>query len=268
MEYKIVFFDIDGTLIDENKQIPPDTMQAIRALKETDTAVVIATGRAPSQFNHVATQFGIDSYVCLNGGYAQFRGKRVFGRPIEKEHLAAIEEMANAAGHPLVFAGSEACYANRENHDYVNEAFDYLDIPKKPDFDPDAWRHHDIYQVYLYCAEGDEKPFEVRFADTFRFIRPHRYYLDIFPKDVSKAGGIAAMLRELGIAKEEAMAFGDGQNDIEMLGFVGMGIAMGNASDAVKAHARFVTKDVDHGGILYALEQFGLLNGDSLGIHA
>lgn len=231
----------------------------MKALQDSGTIVAIATGRAPSQFAHVAQEFGIDSYVCLNGGYAQYQGKPVFGRPIAKELLESFVKMADAAGYPVVFAGSEACYANRENHAYVNEAFDYLDIPTKPDFDPDGWKHHDIYQMYLYCDEGDEAPFAERFADALRFIRPHRYYLDIFPKDVSKAGGIEAMLRELGIDKERAMAFGDGQNDVEMLTFVGMGIAMGNASPAVKSHARYVTKDVDDGGIVHALVHFGLL---------
>ncbi|EJY56507.1 Cof-like hydrolase [Alicyclobacillus hesperidum URH17-3-68] len=260
MTYQMVFFDIDGTLIDEHKRIPADTLEAVKRLQETDVAVAIATGRAPDQFLHIAQQFGIDSYVCCNGGYAQFKGKPVYRRPIDLKLLEAFAEMADRYHHPLVFAGSEACYANREDHPFIKEAFAYLDIPTLPLYDPDGWRNHQIYQVYLYCAEGDEQPFVQRFGSDFRFIRPHRYYLDVFPKDVSKAGGIEAMLRELGIPQDASIAFGDGENDVEMLSFAGLGIAMGNAKPTVQQHADYVTKRVDDGGIADALARFGLID--------
>ncbi|WAH38388.1 Cof-type HAD-IIB family hydrolase [Alicyclobacillus dauci] len=259
MSYKAVFFDIDGTLINEEKQIPNTTREAVERLKGNGVDVFIATGRAPSQFRFVADEFGIDSFVTCNGGYAEYRGKPVFGNPIPRHTLQLLSEQAHESGHALVFAGSDACYATVDQHPFVTEAFDYLKIVKKPEFSPDVWKETDIYQVYLYCEEPKEQPYIERFPNL-NFIRAHKLYLDLFPKDVSKAGGIEAMLHHLKLTPEQVVAFGDGMNDVQMLSYVGMGIAMGNARDEVKSYAKFITKDVNNGGILYGLEKIGLLS--------
>lgn len=258
MTYKAVFFDIDGTLINEHKEIPDDTRDAVARLQASGIDVFIATGRAPSQFKFVADEFGIDSFVTCNGGYAEYQGRRVFGKPIAREVLERLSRLADDRGHALVYATDDACYTTQDDHPYVKESFDYLKIVKKPEYRPNAWQDVDVYQVYLYCEQPHEEPYTVEFPQL-KFIRAHQLYLDLFPSDVSKAGGIEAMLRHLNVAPEEVVAFGDGLNDVQMLSYVGMGIAMGNARDEVKSYAAFTTKDVNHGGIAYGLQKIGLL---------
>ncbi|EPZ46301.1 Cof-type HAD-IIB family hydrolase [Alicyclobacillus acidoterrestris] len=258
MPYKVVFFDIDGTLVNEDKVIPDDTKEAVARLKERGIDVFIATGRAPSQFHAVAKALQIDSFVTCNGGYAEYKGKPVFGRPIPRDVLERISEWAKEHEHPLVYATANACYTTVDQHPYVNEAFDYLQIVEKPEYRPTVWTDTDVYQVYLYCEEPEEKPYVQAFPEL-RFIRAHKLYLDLFPSDVSKAGGIEAMLRHLNVSPKDAVAFGDGLNDVQMLSYVGMGIAMGNASDEVKSYSAMTTKDVNDGGIVYGLNAIGLL---------
>lgn len=83
--------------------------------------------------------------------------------------------------------------------------------------------------------------------------------MDIIPATGSKEAGIRALIRHYGIAQDETMAFGDGGNDIEMLSYAGIGVAMGNASDEVKAAADFVTASVDEDGIYRAVSELNIL---------
>ncbi|EHB59643.1 Haloacid dehalogenase domain protein hydrolase type 3 [Paenibacillus lactis 154] len=112
MTYKAVFFDIDGTLVNEEKEIPQDTIEAIAQLKESGIDVFIATGRAPYYFQHYAKPLGIDSFVSFNGSYVVYKGKVVHEHPIPEKTLELLESTALANNHPIVMQGAEAGYAN------------------------------------------------------------------------------------------------------------------------------------------------------------
>ncbi|WP_018133562.1 Cof-type HAD-IIB family hydrolase [Effusibacillus pohliae] len=257
MRYKIVFFDVDGTLLNEKKQIPLDAKEAVCKLRERGVEVVIATGRAPFHCRSIAEELGIDSFVSFNGSYVVSKGQPIYQRMIGKATLESLEQFAREWGHPLVFLGSQECYSNCEQHPHVTASFAALQL-KVPRYRPDYWRTSDIYQAFLYCEAHEEHPYTRRFSDL-SFIRWHRFAMDVLPAGGSKARGVEAMLKHLGLSPSEAVAFGDGVNDKEMLAFVGMGIAMGNADREVKRFAKFVTKHVNEGGIRYGLEQIQLL---------
>lgn len=260
MKYKAVFFDIDGTLVNEEKQIPQDTIDAIRELKEKDIPVFIATGRAPYYFTHYAQQLDVDSFVSFNGSYVVYKGKPVYEHPISKETLERLETLALSHNHPIVMQGGTAGYANFEAHEAVAESFHSLRV-EVPDYRTQYWKEEAVYQALLYCQEheehiytGPDSPFK-----ELQFVRWHRVAMDVIPAGGSKAKGIEAVLKHLGIGREEAVAFGDGLNDREMLSYVGLGIAMGNAHEEVKPFAKYVTKSVDEGGIRHGLQYAELL---------
>ena len=257
MPYSIVFFDIDGTLLDDRNQIPEDTKQAVAQLKQTGTKVAIATGRAPYHLKPVADELGIDMFVSFNGSYVVAGDQVVYANPLRKESLAMLEEKAKANDHPLVFLSAETCYANVEHHPRIIESFHYLSL-EPPAYHRCFWQEEPIYQVFLHC-QAHEEPNYLDDLVHFTSIRWHPYALDILPGGGSKAKGIAALLDHLGIPPEQAVAFGDGLNDKEMLSFVGMGIAMGNAHEELKPYAKWITRDVRDGGIRYGLERIGLL---------
>ncbi|MFD1956016.1 Cof-type HAD-IIB family hydrolase [Paenibacillus thailandensis] len=259
MTYKIVFFDIDGTLVNEEKQIPADTVKAIAELKETGVEPVIATGRAPYFIKSLAEEAGISSFVSLNGGYVVYKGEPLYSRIIPKSSLEALVKLAAEHKHSLVFEGEHAFFADTEDHPFITESVMSLKVDM-PGYNPDFWRTDDIYQVFLHCESKDEHLYE-SLLNELKLIRWHPQAMDVLPAGGSKAQGIEALLDKLGLTKEEAVAFGDGLNDKEMLEAVGFGVAMGNSHPDLLPYADYVTTDVNEGGIRNGLIKAGLLKG-------
>jgi len=257
MSYKIVFFDIDGTLLDEEKRVPPDAAEAVRRLKASGVEPVIATGRAPYFIKPVAEELGIESWVSLNGGYVVYQGKELHHLTIDKSELEKLVELAGRNGHALVFEGKEWYYADREGDPFAFEAVESLKV-EHPGVDADFWKKESVYQVFLHCESHEEQAY-LDALPALRFIRWHSKAMDVLPKNGSKAAGIAALLDVLGLKPEEAVAFGDGLNDKEMLEFAGLGIAMGNSHPDLLPFADHVTTRVEEGGVHNGLVFAGLL---------
>ena len=257
MSYKVVFFDVDGTLVNHEKKIPADTLKALRELKESGVEPVIATGRAPYFLGPLLEQLEINSYVCLNGAYAVYKGQPIFKRAIEKSSLEMIVKLAASHGHSLVFQGESAFCANENNHPFITESVSSLKVAL-PGYDPDFWLNNDIYQLFL-CCESHEEALYASVKSDFQLIRWHEQAMDVLPLGGSKAQGISMMLKHLGLDSKDAAAFGDGLNDKEMLEYVGLGIAMGNSHPELLPFADFVTTHVDEKGIRNGLVKAGLL---------
>ncbi|HZG14679.1 MAG TPA: Cof-type HAD-IIB family hydrolase [Candidatus Bathyarchaeia archaeon] len=257
MSFKIVFFDIDGTLLNEEKQLPADAKEAVRRLKQQGVRTAIATGRAPYHLQDLARELDIDTFVSFNGSYVFSEGKVIYEDTIQKETLAGMEEMAAQYQHPLVFLNAHEYATNHHNHPFVLDAFAHIKMGP-PKFDPAFWKENHVHQGFLCCEEGQEKGFVESFTEV-SFVRWHPFALDVLPKNGSKARGIEALLNHLGISAKEAAAFGDGRNDKEMLAYVGAGVAMGNAHEELLPFADMQTKHVDEGGIRHGLEMIGLL---------
>ncbi|RBW69256.1 Cof-type HAD-IIB family hydrolase [Bacillus taeanensis] len=259
MEKKLVFFDIDGTLLDGEKRLPLSTKQAVKALKESDVEVAIATGRAPFMFKELLEELEIDSFVSFNGQYVVYKGDVIYKNPIDQKIIAELENYTSDKNHPLVFQDHLGMKANYESHPHIDTSINSLKIGHYPTYDAAYYKNREIYQILLFCEEHDEKQYSDRFSEL-SFIRWHHYSADVLPLGGSKAVGIQRMLERIDVKKENVYAFGDGLNDIEMLQFVGQGIAMGNAAKVVQEAADLVTKDVKEEGIPYGLKLAGLLS--------
>lgn len=117
----------------------------------------------------------------------------------------------------------------------------------------------EIYCLCLYADEIEAQKFLERYP-ALTFERFHGYVMNVLEDNkVSKVTAIQKVLEHLNICKSEAIAFGDGSNDIEMLEYVGLGIAMGNGGEKLKTRADFVTKKASEGSILFALEKFHIV---------
>lgn len=259
MEQSIVFFDIDGTLLDHNKNLPQSTKDAIQQLKDNGHKVAIATGRAPFMFKGLCQELDIHSYVSMNGQYVVLDGVPIYKDPLDIEELEALTQFSSLNNHPMVYIDHEDMKSNVEFHHHIEESVRSLKITMThPDFDPNFFKDREIYQALLFCASDEEDKYTRRFTD-FGFIRWHEFSLDVLPRSGSKAIGIEKMIKKLNLTRDQVYAFGDGLNDIEMLHYAGNGIAMGNAHEKVKKAANFITKDVDDNGIVYGLELIGLV---------
>ncbi len=255
---KVIFFDIDGTLLNHDKELPSTTKEAIFKLKEDGHIVAIATGRAPFMFEDLRQELDIHTYVSYNGQYVVLDGEVLYKNPLNIPSLENLIEAALDHNHPVVFMDHEDMKANVPEHPYITESIDTLKVNHFPTHDPSYYKGRDLYQSLLFCQVGEEKQYEKAF-DEFDFIRWHPVSVDILPKGGSKAKGIEKIAQRLEIPEENIYAFGDGLNDIEMLTSVKNSVAMGNAEDKVKNVAKFVTKSVEDNGIFHGLQMVGLL---------
>ena len=255
---KIVFFDIDGTLLDHEKKLPASTKKAIKQLQESGVFVAIATGRAPFMFESLREELNIDTFVSFNGQYVVFEGKAIYKNPLSLPEVKRLHEEADKNEIPLVFMTEKTMKSSVPNHERVEIALNSLKFTH-PEHEPDFYLNHDIYQALLFCSEEEEGNYVGGQYDKFHFIRWHEYSTDVLPAGGSKAEGIKILMDKVGFKLEDVYAFGDGLNDIEMLKEVGYGVAMGNASQLVKQEADFITKGVDDDGILHGLKELELI---------
>ena len=257
-EQSIIFFDIDGTLLTDEKELPKSTKEAIFKLKEKGHVVAIATGRAPFMYENLRVELEIDTYVSYNGQYVVLNGEVLYTNPLKIPALEKLTEDALNHNHPVIFMDHEDMKANVPEHPYINESIGTLKIDQFPTHDPLYYQNRELYQSMVFCAEGEEDYYQEKFQD-FDFVRWHPVSVDVIPKGGSKANGIEKIIEKLGFPKERQFAFGDGPNDVEMLSRIYNSVAMGNAGESLKSVAKYVTKSVDNNGIQYGLEMVGLL---------
>jgi len=255
---KAIFFDVDGTLVDPaTHRIPKSTVDSLHALRAKGIKLFIATGRHMSMMDEVRAQFEFDGYVSVSGQYCLCGDAVVYSNPIPR---AGMEEMVSAMrehGFSGIFLEGETCWINR----YDQAAEDFLEEfqVKQPTVCPlERALEGRVYQVITMLSPEQEWKLLDR-AKHLRGTRWHPGFVDALPPNGGKDVGIRAVLDWAGIAPEETMAFGDGENDLTMFSCVGTSVAMGNASDTVKGKADYVTARVDADGVAAALKHFGIL---------
>ena len=254
---KIVFFDIDGTLLDHDKNLPISTKRALKELENNGVFVAIATGRAPFMFESLRSELGIDSFVSFNGQYVVFENQVIYQNPLNTTELKRFLKETGKKDHPLVFMTETTMKATVGHHPYIEESLGTLKFPH-PEADPTFYENRNIYQSLLFCEEVKEEYYRNEYP-SFSFVRWHPYSVDVLPFGGSKAEGIKKMIERLDFELEDVYAFGDGLNDIEMLKSVGTGVAMGNGAPEAKRHANLITSDVDNNGIWNGLKELKLI---------
>lgn len=257
MTSKIIFFDIDGTLLDHEKNLPLSTKKAIATLKDKGHKVAIATGRAPFLFKELREELGIDTYVSFNGQYVVVGGEVIYENPLSKEELSSMMTFSQDNDHPIVLQSENDMVANVEYHPHIEESFDSLKL-SHPNCNSDFLDQNEIYQALLFCTKKEENRYITTFK-SFDFVRWHQFSTDVLPFGGSKAKGIQHVVEKLNMCADDVYAFGDGLNDIEMMEYVKHSVAMGNAHEPVKKAAAYVTKDVCEDGILHGLKLVGLV---------
>jgi len=272
---KIVFLDIDGTLVTKYNSIPKSTKRAIEQLKKKDVLPVIATGRAPLLIEEVRQELGIDSYIAMNGQLVVHEGEVVYHNPIETETVDQLIGRAVEKNDGIILCGAKDIFSNsivslakrssvltllkglvKLVPGSIQLSFFSRLIKKPPK--PEDYEGKPIYQVIIETSQEEEAEYKEAFR-SLNFARSNHYTVDIISKGISKATGIEHYLNHVGVDLKDTYAFGDSPNDLEMLGYVETSIAMGNGWDSVKEIADYVTDDVDKDGIENALKHFELI---------
>lgn len=257
---KAVFFDIDGTLLSfKTHTMPPSTLTALERARANGVKLFLATGRHRIEIeaSGILSSFTFDGVVSLNGQYCYDDSGVLFKRTIPAQDIAGLVELLERDPLPCAFTEEGELYMNCITP-RVLQMLELVHLPQLPVVDISRALSRDIYQLTAYVDEEEEK----RILAVLPHCTPQRWCplsLDISPADGGKEVGIAQMLRHYGIAREEAMALGDGQNDLGMLRYVGIGVAMGNAAESVQQAAGYVTGTVDEDGVYQALAHFGMI---------
>ena len=255
---KVIFFDVDGTLVSHTqKAVPESARAALQTLRENGIRCVMATGRPVQELpNLPVADIAFDGYITLNGQTCYDRNKNLIAsNPITGPGMERLARMFRENERPTALVDMQGMYINFED-DFVRSAMADVStaVPEIREYDG-----ADIFQAVIF-AECDEDATIAEMLPGCQITRWNPKGIDILPGNGGKVAGIRQYLEHHGIAPEEAMAFGDGDNDKEMLEFVGIGVAMGNAVDTAKEKADYITDHVDDDGVAKALQHFGLIN--------
>ena len=197
-----------------------------------------------------------DGYVSLNGQYCCNDEGVIYHCPIEQSDIAALLDFLKKEPHPCILVEKDQMYINFHNDHVARvQAAIHTEMPELGDLN--RGYDHPIYQAILYMKEDtlDTLPH----MPNTKLTRWNMGGADVIPANGGKAAGIAKVLEHYGIRKEETIAFGDGENDVDMFGAVGTAVAMGNACKAAKEAAHYVTDKINDDGIYNALVHFGVL---------
>lgn len=262
MHTKLIFFDIDGTLLDEKTgKIPVSTIQAIEAAQKNGHLCFINTGRPISTINSIITDIPFDGYICGCGTYIQYHQQTLFHAKldpvlkqkvlenIEKYHLDAMLEGSHGVyfsqdlQHPVI----QTIQKQYQNIGFVVKNFTSHEIVP---FDKlTAW-----YQPNCHI-----EAFKQSLQDDFHIIQRSIDFLEIVPKPYSKATGIQYLVDHLGYSLEDTISIGDSTNDLPMLKYTHEAIAMGNSNPLLFDEVSYVTNNVEQDGIYNALKHFHII---------
>ena len=284
MEVKAVFFDIDGTLVNDSKSVLKSTKEAIKIVKDQGVLVGVATGRGPFFVKELMDDLDLDFAVTYNGQYIFNKDRVLFASPIDKGSLRQIISYAKANQKEIAMGTRQAVVGSRIMSfglsplsqlvsrfvpkfltRTISNSFNRMVSKAVPQKEKDLLDliNQPIYQV-LMLMTPEESEQAAKTLNHLKFTRSNPFAADIINQGNSKLEGIRRVGKEYGFDLNQVMAFGDSDNDLEMLAGVGMSVAMGNGSSSVKEVAKHITTSNQEGGIHKALEYFGVLSSEKV----
>lgn len=266
----LIATDVDGTLLDEDELVTPRTRAAVLAAVDAGTKFILATGRPPRWISPVVEALGFAPMaVCANGAvlYDSATDRILSAQTLSTDVLAQLAEVATRV---IPGAGLAVERVGRSAHDAATPQF-----LSSPGYEH-AWLNPDNTEVSLADVLGEPavklliRMAGARSADMAAALAPHigiagdltystnNGLIEVVPLGISKASGVDEVARPLGITADDVIAFGDMPNDIPMLLWAGLGVAMGNAHPEAKAAADEVTTPNTDDGLARVLERWWL----------
>ena len=259
---KALFFDIDGTLVSfKTHQIPASTVSAIEAAHKKGIYTFISTGRPKAIINNMGELDAlnlIDGYVSMNGAYCFVGEKVVYSKNIPNESVLSIARYVEHNNICSIFVHANSICVYKPNKMVEDIFYNYLHVDKIPETSIEEALKENIYQItpFLSIEQGTEMLKNVQGCIGNRW---HPAFTDITATGCEKSHGVEMIAEYFGFTKDNVMCFGDGGNDISMLKYASIGVAMGNAAEKVKAAANYVTTSIDDNGISNALKHFNII---------
>ena len=249
---KAAFFDIDGTLLSfTTHRVSAGTIRAFDRLHRAGVRTFLSTGRPEVLIPKMPVTF--EAKITMNGGLVFTSNEVLFSNPIPNKELQSWLDIAKDKHLCTMIFTKDNMFLSQPNEVGI-KLRNQLEFEMPPVVELDSLRKETAYQI-IAIMPGEMDNTVGKMLPHCRLPRWHPYFTDIVAFDNSKARGMEAICQHYGILQKETIAFGDGANDIEMLEWAGIGIAMGNADEGVKKHANIVTTDVDNEGIENAVNE-------------
>ncbi len=266
MSYKIIALDLDGTLVNSNKELTAATKDALIKAQENGIKLVLASGRPVKGIQPLADELKLSKYggyiLSLNGSFVlDCKTKEVmYANYFPDEMIKPICDYAKEHNAAALSYDNELVITEKPEDEYVKiEAkINNMDIKKVDDMV--SYINYKINKILVvgepwYMAELTKDMVE-RFSTKLEVYRSAPFFIEVVPKGVDKAESLKRLLEKIGMTREELIAFGDGYNDVSMIKFAGLGIAMKNGCEDIHAVADYITASNDEDGIAKALEKF------------
>lgn len=260
MSIQAIFCDIDGTLYDHSKgksEFPQSAKDALRAAQKQGIKVFVATGRYPDMLEKIKKDFPFDGFVTVNGQYAFLNdGTVIRCAAHDKDDIRKLIPIMRERGIQSQIIEEHETFPIIESERNLS-MYDWMGKEVPPLYDVSRVDEHPVLQfiVFLPMEEGKQVLADLQHIEV---TSAGGDILDVIPKTGGKEVGINAVAEYFGFARENIMTFGDGINDVRMLRWAGIGVAMGNAAPEAKAAADYITTPVWENGIANALKHFGV----------
>lgn len=253
----IVFFDLDGTLLNATSTLDDDVIEAVQALKDNHVLPVICTGRADVEIEEIKAASGIHNTITLNGQRIVLEGHELYYHIMEDELVQRFVDFSQERDHQLAFYNAHHITLTGIDQT-VEECYDLIHAPI-PEVDFDFYKDHQVPMMLIFKNPDDmDNDYRNAFPEL-EFYRNGPKAMDIVSRGQSKGNGIRILQEALNLQSVPTYAFGDGTNDFAMFDVVDYPIAMGNAVEALKEQAVYITtKNTEH-GIANGLKHFNLI---------
>ncbi len=266
MDYKILVLDIDGTLTNSQKEITPRTHAALQKAQEKGVKVVLASGRPTYGIMPVAEKLDLGRFggyiLSFNGGRiinAQ-TGEAIYQKTLPPEMPALLYDLSKEYKTNIMTYLDKTVITPKKDDKYVEleSRINQMEVRQVEDFK--SFVNFPVTKCLMvedgeYLAQVEQKV-KARLGDTLSVLRSEPFFLEIMPKNIDKAYSLGKLLEHLGLTKEQMIACGDGFNDRSMIEFAGLGVAMANAQEPVKAVADYITASNDEDGVAAVVERF------------
>lgn len=268
MDYKILVLDIDGTLTNSKKEITEKTLNALLKLQESGKIVVLASGRPTPGISALAKQLQLSKY---NGYILSFNGAKIincttqeviYDKTIPSSHMKTLYDAAIKHKVGIMSYEGDTVIAGTPIDKYMEIECKINNIPIKEVSNFPEYMTFDVNK-FIFTEESNylakvELKMQEEFKGLYSIYRSEPYFLEIMPNNIDKAYSLSRLLEHLNLTKEEMICCGDSYNDITMIDYAGLGVAMENAKVEAKAVANYITASNDNDGIVEVINKFML----------
>jgi hypothetical protein len=268
MKYKLLVLDLDGTLTNQKKEVTAHTLQTLLRAQEQGLKIVLASGRPTYGIAPLANLLQLDKYegyiLSYNGGEIidWKTGQMMYENVLDPEVLPYLYECARSHGFAIVTYNDRYVITEHPDDEYVQKEA-ILNVMQTQKVDNFLEAIHFPVPKCLIVGEATrlaelEKEMYAHLKDCMGVFRSEPYFLELVPKGIDKAQSLAVLLSEIGMKREEMICVGDGFNDLSMIRYAGLGVAMANAQQVVRDNADYITLSNEEDGVAAVVEKFFL----------